>query len=91
MVEPGTFMTMQFAFSLASDDASVLSVEQSADGANFDTVKDANGDAVTLSLVKTETSATLNIAELVTVWIRFSVEFAADETGSISGVTILSY
>jgi hypothetical protein len=82
-------ITTQFTYaSLASN--VTLSVEQSADGKNFDPVLDISAAPLTLVLDKLNPSATINIVNLLTMAIRFKVDFDVAETGSITSVTYIT-
>jgi len=82
-------ITAQFTFSELAADAT-LSVQQSANGTDFDPVLDISGEPVTLVLGAEKYSATLNLVNLLTLWIRFQVDFAASEAGSIQSVQYLT-
>lgn len=82
-------ITAQFTFSGLAADAT-LSMQQSTDGANFDPVLDIAGEPVTLVLDKDNASATLNLVNLLTLWIRFHIDFAASGAGSINSVQYLT-
>jgi hypothetical protein len=82
-------ITVQFTYaSLAYD--TTLYLEQSADGKNFDPVLDISSVPLTLVLNKLNPSATINIVNLLSMAIRFKVDFNAAETGSISAVAYLT-
>lgn len=68
----------------------ILSLEQSTDGKNFDPVLDLSSVPLTLSLNKNNPSATVNIVNLLTMSIRFKIDFDPTETGSITSVTYLT-
>ena len=84
-------ITAQFTFSALHDDAN-LTLQQSADGAYFDPVLDIAGDPVTLLLNKDNTSATINLVNLLTLWIRFQIDFSTEGTvaGTIHSVQYLT-
>lgn len=84
-------ITAQFTFSALHDDAN-LTLQQSADGAYFDPVLDTAGDPVTLLLNKDNTSATINLVNLLTLWIRFQIDFSTEGTvaGTIHTVQYLT-
>ncbi len=84
-----TYLTAQFIYAPGGDDSPVVTMEQSNDGNHFDAVSDPTGSAVSLALNSSDTSATLNITGLLAQWIRFSISFAADSTGTVISVTIL--
>ena len=68
-------ITAQIAYSGLDDDVTV-SLQQSLDGSNFD-------DVTSMVLDKDDTSATLNVMNVLTTWIRFYVHVGAATTGSI--------
>lgn len=82
-------ITAQFTYSGLSANAT-LSIQQSTDGTNFDPVLDISLAPVTLVLDKEKASATLNLVNLLTLWIRFSVDFAEAEAGSIHSVQYIT-
>lgn len=84
-------ITAQFTFSELHADA-ILKLQQSADGANFDPVLDIVGDPVTLVFNKDNTSATINLVNLLTLWIRFQIDFLTEGTvaGTIHSVQYLT-
>jgi primase-polymerase (primpol)-like protein len=82
-------ITVQFKFSDLATNAT-LTLQQSANGSDFDPVFDSSGNPVTLLLDKDKSSATINLVNLLTLWIRFQVDFAAAETGSIDSVQYLT-
>jgi len=85
-----TQITAQFIYALGGDGSSVVSMEQSSDGNNFDTVYDPSGSIVSITLDPADSSATLNINNLLAQWIRFSISFAAGSTGSVTSAIILT-
>jgi len=90
MVPDGsTRITAQFTFSGLTVDAT-LSLQQSTDGKNFDPVLDIAGEPVTLILDKDNASATVNLVNLLTLWIRFQVDFAGSGAGIIQMVQYLT-
>ena len=84
-----TRITAQFTYTGLALDAT-LSLLQSTDGKNFDPVLDLAGDPVTLVLDKDNASATVNLVNLLTLWIRFQVDFATGGDGSINAVQYLT-
>lgn len=84
-----TYLTVQFIYALGGDGSPIVTMEQSNDGNHFDTVSDPAGSAVSFTLDPSDSSATLNITNLLAQWIRFSISFAADSSGSIESVTVL--
>ena len=68
-------ITAQFAYS-GLDDNVTVSLQQSLDGSNYDNVVD-------MVLDKDDTSATLNVMNLLTTWIRFYLQVGAATTGTI--------
>ena len=82
-------ITAQFTHSGLAADAT-LTLQQSTDGKNFDPVLDLAGDPVTLVLDKDNASATVNLVNLLTLWIRFQVDFAGGGDGLINAVQYLT-
>ena len=82
-------ITAQFKYTGLSADAT-LSVLQSTDGSAFDPVLDMNGDAVSLVLDKNNTTATINLVNLLTMSVAFRISFASATTGSLISVTYLT-
>jgi len=85
-----TYLTAQFIYALGGDGSPVVTLEQSNDGNNFDIVSVPSGSIVSLSLDPSDSSASLNISNLLAQWIRFSISFAADSTGSVASLILLS-
>jgi hypothetical protein len=81
--------TFQFLYSGLISDAT-LSLKQSCDGSHFDPVLDVNGNAVSLTLVKTNASATLNLVNLLSQTLRFAIDFGANETGTIDNLIMIT-
>ena len=84
-----TYITAQFNYSNLSVDAS-LTLQQSTDGKNFDPVLDITGEAVKIILDKDNASATINLVNLLTLWIRFQVDFGGSSIGVINTVQYLT-
>lgn len=82
-------ITAQFNYNSLVANAT-LSVEQCADGKNYDPVLDISSTPLTFVLDKLNPSATINIVNLLTMAIRFKVDFDVAETGSISFVTYIT-
>ena len=68
-------ITAQFAYS-GLDDNITVSLQQSLDGSNYDNVVD-------MVLDKDDTSATLNVMNVLTTWVRFYLQVGAAKTGTI--------
>ena len=84
-----TFITAQFSFSELSVNA-LLTLQQSTDGKNFDPVLDISGDPVILTLNKDNASATVNLVNLLALWIRFQLDFGGSGLGQIISVQYLT-
>lgn len=69
-------ITAQFSYS-GLDDNVTVSLQQSLDGSNFDNVVD-------MVLDKDDTSATLNVMNVLTTWVRFKITVGEAKTGIIS-------
>ena len=82
-------ITVQFTYaSLVYD--TLLYMEQSADGKYFDPVLDISSVPLTLVLDRLYPSATINIVNLLTLAIRFKVDFDVAETGSVTSATYIT-
>ena len=68
-------LTAQFSYS-GLDDNVTVSLQQSLDGSNYDNVVD-------MVLDKDDTSATLNVMNVLTTWVRFYVQVGDAKTGTI--------
>jgi hypothetical protein len=68
-------ITAQFSYS-GLDDNVTVSLQQSLDGSNYDNVVD-------MVLDKDDTSATLNVMNLLTTWVRFYLQVGEAKTGII--------
>ena len=68
-------ITAQFAYA-GLDDNVTVSLQQSLDGSNYDNVVD-------MVLDKDDTSATLNVMNVLTTWVRFYIQVGAAKTGTI--------
>ena len=90
MVSPGKMITLQFLCSLTAAEATIVTLLQSTDGLHFDIVSDASGDPLTLPLDPSDNSATLNIINLLTQWLRFHIEFPEGETGAVHSVNLIT-
>jgi hypothetical protein len=69
-------ITAQFAYS-GLDDNVTVSLQQSLDGSNYDNIVD-------MVLDKDDTSATLNVMNVLTTWVRFKITVGEAKTGIIS-------
>jgi len=68
-------ITAQISYSGLDADVT-LTLQQSLDGSNFD-------ELTSMVLDKDATSATLNVMNLLTTWIRFFVQVGSAKTGTI--------
>jgi len=68
-------LTAQFSYS-GLDDNVTVSLQQSLDGSNYDNVVD-------MVLDKDDTSATLNVMNVLTTWVRFKITVGNAKTGTI--------
>lgn len=84
-----TKTTFQFLYTGLQSNAT-LALQQSCDGSHFDPVLDVNGDPVTLSLANTSSSATLNLVNLLSQSLRFAIDFAPGETGTIDTLIMVT-
>ena len=69
-------ITAQIAY-VGLDADVTLTLQQSLDGSNFDNV-------TSLVLDKDDTSATLNVMNLLTTWVRFKITVSTAKTGTIT-------
>jgi hypothetical protein len=83
-----TKLTIQFNYS--GLDASVsMSLLQSIDGVNFDTCVNDNDEPVSITLDPNFASMSLNITDLLSAWIKFSLDIGEATTGTIDKLFIL--
>ena len=83
-----TNITVQAVYSGLDADIT-LTVQQSLDGANFDTCVNENDEPVSVILDHSFTSMTINIADLLTSWIKFSLNVGDATTGLLEKIYIL--
>ena len=83
-----TKVTVQLAYSNLDAEVSV-SMYQSLDGGNFDLCRNESDEPVTISLDPTATSMTLNITDLLTTWLRFSLDVQSATEGTIEKIYVL--
>ena len=83
-----TKLTIQFSYSGLDDDVT-LSMHQSLDGINFDLCMTENDEPVLITLDHTFTSMTMNVADLLASWIKFSLDPCNATTGTIEKLYIL--
>ena len=80
-----TKLTIQFNYSGLDDDVSITML-QSLDGVNFDTCMNENDEPVSMSLDHSFSSMTMNIADLLTAWIKFSMDVGEATTGTLDKI-----
>ena len=74
---PDSSMNLSAQFIYCGLDADVtVTLQQSLDGSKFD-------DVTSMVLDKDDTSATLNVMNVLTTWVRFFVEVGDAKTGTI--------
>ena len=83
-----TKLTIQFVYSSLDDDI-VMSMNQSLDGFNFDACVNEDDAPITITLDKDFTSMTLNVADLLTTWIQFSMDVGEAKTGSLDKMYVI--
>jgi len=83
-----TKLTIQFIYSGLDADIT-LTMLQSLDGANFDTCVNEDDAPITITLDKDFTSMTLNVADLLTTWIQFSMDVGEATTGVLEKLYII--
>ena len=83
-----TKLTIQFVYSGLDADI-VLSMNQSLDGFNFDACVNEDDAPITITLDKDFTSMTLNVADLLTTWIQFSMDIGDATTGNLDKLYVM--
>ena len=83
-----TKLTIQFVYSGLDADI-ILTMLQSLDGVNFDTCVNEDDAAITITLDKDFTSMTLNVADLLTTWIQFSMDVSEAATGTLDKLYVM--
>ena len=83
-----TKLTIQFVYSGLDDDIT-LSMLQSLDGVNFDNCVNEDDAAISIVLDKDFTSMTLNVADLLTTWIQFSMDVGLAKTGTLEKLFVM--
>ena len=83
-----TKLTIQFVYSGLDADIT-LTMLQSLDGLNFDTCVNEDDAAITIVLDKDFTSMTLNVADLLTTWIQFSMDIGDATTGTLDKLYVM--
>ena len=83
-----TKLTIQFVYSGLDADIT-LTMLQSLDGLNFDTCVNEDDAAITIVLDKDFTSMTLNVADLLTTWIQFSMDIGDATTGNLDKLYVI--
>ena len=83
-----TKLTIQFVYSGLDADI-VLSMNQSLDGFNFDACVNEDDAPITITLDKDFTSMTLNVADLLTTWIHFSMDVGEAKTGTLDKMYVI--
>ncbi|MEI6884303.1 MAG: hypothetical protein WCO02_07440 [Bacteroidota bacterium] len=83
-----TKLTIQFVYSSLDDDI-VMSMNQSLDGFNFDACVNEDDAPITITLDKDFTSMTLNVSDLLTTWIQFSMDVGEAKTGSLDKMYVI--
>jgi len=83
-----TKLTIQFMYSGLDADIS-LTMLQSLDGANYDTCVNEDNAPITITLDKDFSTMTLNVADLLTTWVQFSMEVGEAKTGSLDKMFVM--
>jgi hypothetical protein len=83
-----TNLTVQIVYSGLDADVS-LTLLQSLDGGNFDTCVNENDEPLTFILDKDFSSMTINISDLLTSWIKFSLNVGDATAGLLEKIYIL--
>jgi hypothetical protein len=81
-------LTIQFVYCGLDSDVT-LTMHQSLDGANFDLCVNESDEPVSITLDKSFTSMTMNVTDLLTSWIKFSLDTASATTGILEKILIL--
>lgn len=92
LLPPCKNFSLQIFSVLDVGDNTVITLEQSNDGVNFDPVVDLSGNNVQIEIDHYTPTATLNVSNLCTVWLRLLVTppLGEGETGSISYLILTS-
>jgi len=83
-----TKLTIQFIYSGLDADIT-LTMLQSLDGANFDTCVNEDDAPITITLDKDFASMTLNVADLLTTWVQFSMDIDEATTGALDKLHVM--
>ena len=83
-----TKLTIQFVYSGLDDDI-ILTMLQSLDESNFDTCVNEDDAAITITLDKDFASMTLNVADLLTTWVQFSMDVGEATTGNLDKLYVM--
>ena len=80
------------ALTSSTPDHTIIALEQSNDGVNFDPVVDLSGNNVQIEIYDDIRTATLNVSNLCTLWLRLAITtpIGAGEAGSISYLILTS-
>lgn len=92
LLPPCNDFSLQIFSALNAPDNTVIALEQSNDGVNFDPVVDLSGANVQIEINDATPTATLNVSNLCTVWLRLLITPPEGEveSGSISYLILTS-
>ena len=83
-----TKLTTQFVYSGLDEDIT-LTMLQSLDGSNFDICTNEDDAPISITLDKDFASMTMNIADLLTTWIQFSMNVGQAKTGTLDKLYVI--
>ena len=83
-----TKITVQLIYSGLDADITT-SLQQSLDGVNFDTCTNDEDTPVEIILDKDFPSMTLNVSDLLTTWIRFSISVGEATIGALDKIYLI--
>ena len=85
-----TNFSLQLVFQDLDSNHATVRFEQSLDNINFDDIVDASGNTLILPLLMTDKSISVNIFNLNTAYIRFTLFFSNLTTGSLTYYSYLT-
>jgi hypothetical protein len=92
LLPPCSDFSLQIFSALSQSVNTAVSLEQSNDGVNFDPVVDLSGNNVQIEINDDTPTATLNVSNLCTVWLRLMVTppEGEGESGTVSYLILTS-
>ena len=85
-----TNFSLQLVFQDLDSNHATVRFEQSLDNINFDDIVDASGNTLLIPLLMTDKSISVNIFNLNTAYIRFTLYFSNLTTGSLTYYSYLT-